>query len=65
MQWERRSGHKRLLDLNTTEKWREHTSPKYRNIPDIRTIKNKCNKADNIKENSNSKKQTSEQHNIS
>ena len=63
MQWEKRSEHKGLLDINTTEKWRKHTSPKHRNIPDIKTIKNKCNKADiNIKENSNSKKQTSAQH---
>jgi len=62
MQWERRSGHKGLLDINATEKWRKHPSPKHRNIPDIRTIKDKCNKADNNKENSNSKKQTSAQH---
>jgi len=66
MQWERRSGYKGLLDINATEKWRKHPSPKRRNIPDIRTIKNKRNKRDiNNKENSNSKKQTSAQHNIS
>jgi hypothetical protein len=44
MQWERTSGHKGLLDINATEKQRKHPSPKHRNIPDIRTIKNKCNK---------------------
>jgi len=63
MQWERRSGHKGLLDINAIEKWGKHLSPKHRNIPDIRTIKHKCNKADiNNKENSNSKKQTLAQH---
>jgi len=63
IQWERRSGHKGLLYINTTEKWRKHPRPKHRNISDIRTIKNKCNKADiNNKENSNSKKQTTAKH---
>jgi hypothetical protein len=63
MQWERRSGHKRQLDINATEKWRKHPSPKHRNIPDVRIIKSKCNKADiNNTENSNSKKQISAQH---
>jgi hypothetical protein len=50
------AGHKGLLDTNSIEKWRKHPSPKHRNIPDIRNIKNKCNKEDTInKENSNSK----------
>jgi len=66
MQWERRSGHKGLLDINATEKCRKHPIPKHMKIPDIRTNKNKCNKADiNNKENCNSKKQTSAQHNVS